>query len=176
MAEQFADQEQPEERIARASVAIYASLGAFRATKRHEYAPRENTTMRELWSRGRLNLRHQRAWRAFCDDLHAWAGKSGKVTGSYGESTGGSGNAERMPTAYVSPEYARLQRFGALLIREESSLLRDLMTEELGGQKILDTETLGHLGNGYGNEAQARASGVTRIVCLLEKMGDFWQV
>lgn len=174
MSEQFADDE-GSNKPARADLQIYR-MSIFRSAKDHQFRPRRGTMMDSLWSQGRLSIRHQRAWRIFCDDLHGWAGKSGKVTGSYGESTGGSGNAERMPVAYVSPEWERLQRCCANLSRMETALIRDMITEELEGVHSLQIELVGMIATGYGNESQQRAAGVSRVLALLERIADHYQL
>lgn len=173
VSEQFTEEE--DNRIVRASLAIYGAA-MFRAAKDYGFEPRSGTLMHALWKQKRLTMRHQKAWRMFCDDLHGWQGKSGKVTGSYGEGGGGSGNAERIPEAFASREFERLQRCCADLTPLESSLLRDMITEELEGAGSLKLEIIGLISNGYNDPSLARAVGVSRITSLLERLGAFYQV
>lgn len=173
VSEQFTEEE--DDRIVRASLAIYGAA-MFRAAKDYGFEPRSGTLMHALWKQKRLTMRHQKAWRLFCDDLHGWQGKSGKVTGSYGEGGGGSGNSERIPEAHVSPEYSRLQRCCADMSKMESSLLRDMIAEELEGANSLKLEIIGLICNGYQDQSLARAAGVSRITAILDRIGDFYQL
>lgn len=158
------------------AVGIYQKL--FSPEKDDRYKPRQGTIIYTMWVHKKLTLKHQQAWCHFVEDLNSAEGRSGPIVSSYRESSGGSGgsNVLRIPTATTNASYRRLERLFEQLTREEKILLRDLIFEEVQAKGQLKQELIGFVCNGFKSEDQARASGATRITCLLERLGAFYGV
>jgi hypothetical protein len=158
----------------RVAIGIYAQI--FVPVRSEEFQPRKGTLMHDLWQGKRLTLRHQRAWQHFTVDLYNASGKSGPVVSSYGDGGSAPKTDFKLPTARVNAEYRRLERLGSTLIREESILLRDLISDEVQCPGFIKLEVLGFATNGYKDDAQARAAGAARVTCLLEKIASFYSI
>ena len=157
--------------INRVAIGLYQVM--FAGQKDDFYKPREGTIVFRCWDAGKLDFRQQRAWKKFMEDVEKAAGKSGKVTGSYQQAVQVSGN--RSWSAYTNQEFDR-QDYATnhFLSRKERTLLRDLVSDDLRPTGVFHLEGIGLARNGYKNDSQARASGVTSVCNLLDRIADFY--
>lgn len=163
------------EDISRAAVGIYETGFVF--ARQEQFQPRKGTLIYALWQGKKLTLRHQRAWRHFTEDLHNAHGKSGPITSGYSEGGSNRNPGEfKVPTAYVNTEYKRLERLVAKLNKDELTLLRDLIGDELQQKGLLTAELIGFHRNGYRSEDQARAAGVANVCCLLTALANYYDL
>jgi hypothetical protein len=158
----------------RIAVEVYNTL--FVAERELEYQPRRGTVMFQLWQHKRLSLRHQRAWHHFALDLRGASGRSGPVCSGYSEASDKPSGSGKIPTAFVNAEYRRIERLIAMLCTAERLLLKDLIIEEIQAPGHLKLELLGFAGNGFKDDAMARASGATRITCLLDRIAAHYSL
>lgn len=164
-----------EDEISRVAIGVYDTM--FRASRDHDYRPREGTVMHELWQRKRLTQRHAMAWHQFCLDLDHSAGKSGSVVSSYGDAIQSSNAGDfRPPVAFANRQYIRLQALVDRLTREEYTLLGDLTADYLRHGSELATANLGMHRNGFSGRDQAHAAGVAIVTCLMDRIADFYQI
>lgn len=162
-----------QKRIDIAAFALYQLV--FKGERERAFEPRAGTELHRVWKMGRLNLRQQRAWMKFRDDCDKAHGKSGGVTSSYGEQTGGNEPTEKRLTAYENEEYRRVMHLvHSYLIFEERQLLQAMLQNDLKTGEHLSLELVGLIRSGYSDEGDARASGVTHIQTLLTRVASYY--
>lgn len=162
----------PQEEINRVAIAVYAI--EFRGIKALDFKPRDGTVMHDLWKAGKLELRHQRAWAKFVDDVRGMEGESGKVTGSYAQAVQSSGYKE--VRSATNGAYDRVTRLADDFLdrQKERPLLVSLMFDEVQSQGILQLTRIGFQLNGYRDPAQARAAGIANVTCLMSRIAQFY--
>lgn len=164
-----------QEAIGRVAMSLYQSGFVF--AKKEQYAPRRGTLMFHLWQGKKLTLRHQRAWFHFTCDLYEAHGRSGPVSGGYGEATSGRNPSDfRVPVAHTNAQYRRLDKLVQSLGTQERILLKDLIYDELQRQGALELDMIGFHLNGFKDESMARAAGVATVTCLLSRIADHYSV
>ncbi len=165
-----------EQRIELVASGIYTL--AFKGVANEDFAPKSGTQVHRCFKMLKLDERQQIAWTQFVDDVRLAHGKSGNVCASYGESTDkGSGDGFLAPTAYINTYYRRVERLIIqFLDRAERALLYELLQDELKGNSGLSLEAIGLLRSGYADKVSARASGVTHVQCLLNRLASFYGV
>ena len=151
---------------------------AFRGEAHPDFEPRSGSQVHRAWRMMKLEMRHQIAWQNFVDDAKISAGRSGSVTSSYGEGIDrGDGSDFRVPKAYTNAAYRRLERLRDFMGRRERQLLYALLQDSLTSTSGLQLELIGCVQSGYnGDKVSARASGVTRVQSMLERLADFYQI
>ncbi len=162
----------PIEDISRVAVAVYNV--EFRGIRALNYRPREGTLMFDVWKSEKLELHQQKAWAKFVSDLLEAAGESGKVTGSYAQAVDASGN--KTWQAWTNREYDRVVRLSDDYLdrRKERPLLMALILDEIQTQGVVQLERIGFHCNGYKDKAQARATGIANVCCLLDRISRFY--
>ncbi len=157
---------------------------AFKGEMLPDFEPRHGSQVHRVWKMAKLEVRHQIAWQNFMDDAKLTAGKSGGVTGSallslstYGDQIDrGGSDGFKIPTARTNKYYRRMEALREFLSRRERQLLNALLQDSLVGTTSLQLELIGLVQSGYGDKISARASGVTRIQALLDRLADFYQI
>lgn len=159
--------------IDRVAVAVYQI--EFRGIKALDYKPRDGTVMHNIWKSEKLELRQQRAWARFCEDLHEAAGESGKVTASYEQAVQVSGNKQW--SAWTNREYDRVVRLCDQYLdrKKERPLLVALIMDEVQVQGVLHLERIGFHLNGYRDAAQARSAGIANVCALMNRIATFYE-
>lgn len=165
----------PQEEISRVAIAVYEIQ--FRGIKALDFKPRDGTVMHDLWKAGKLELRHQRAWSKFVDDVRGMEGDSGKVTGSYAQAVQSSGYNDEV-RATTNAAYDRVTYLADIFLdrQKERPLLVSLMFDEVQSQGILQLTRIGFQLNGYRDPAQARAAGIANVTCLMSRVAQFYGV
>ncbi len=162
-----------EKRIELSAIGIYQIV--FRGEADRTWEPRKGTQIHRVWKMQKLDVRQQRAWKRFRDEVDAARGKSGGVTSPYGEQIGDGDPSERMPTAYTNEQYRRVEYiFKRYLGRRERALLGDLLQDDLKSGTELQLEFIGLIRSGYANADDARTSGVTHVQNLLDRLADLF--
>lgn len=157
--------------IDRVAIAVYELQ--FRGIKALDYKPRDGTVMHNVWKSEKLELRQQRAWAAFVNDLREAVGESGKVTGSYEQAVQVSGN--KSWSAWTNREYDRVTRLcDEFLDRRERKLIVSLIYDETQNTGVLQIERIGLHRNGYRDAAQARSAGIANICYLMDRVATFY--
>lgn len=151
----------------------------FRGDRERAFEPKAKTLVHHVWSLEKLTIRQQQGWHMLGKDIQDGYGKSGSVSSGYGEAHDG-GERSYIPRAYVNEAQRRLEDLEwRFLSRREKALLKLLLrnttkTEENEGKEDVKLEHIGLIRSGYGGEDQARASGVTHIQTLLDRLADFY--
>jgi hypothetical protein len=162
-----------EKRIELSAIGIYQIV--FKAEQERAFEPRKGTVLHSVWQAQKMDMRQQRAWKRFRDDVDAALGKSGGVTSSYGDYHDGGDSSDRVPTAHTNKAYQRVQDIlQRHLGRREKTLLHDLLQNDLTSNTELKLEFIGLLRSGYADERDAKTAGVVQIQCLLDKISDFY--
>jgi len=166
------------ERIQLSALGIYQVMHVGKADE--IYKPRQGTQVFRVWKMGKLSARQQRAWQSFRKDVDEALGASGSVTGGYGEYTDrGSADGFKVPVAYTNVAYQRLDDiYSRHLGRHERALLRDLLWNDLRADDTLQLEIIGFVRSGYSGKDKdsARASGVTHVQNLLDRLADYFGI
>lgn len=171
----FSDLRPVEARIEALAAQIYQIAWSGEAIDR--YKPRVETQIYRVWKMAKLDFRQQAAWKQFRDDVDKAAGKSGGVCSAYGEYSdkGGFGPSDKVPVAKTNKAYNRVEFIlDRYLGRRERALLVDLLRDDLQKGGDLNIETIGVIRSGYKDKAQARASGVTHVQNLLDRLADLY--
>ena len=160
-----------QKRIDMLSVRIYQLQ--FRGEQDSFFEPKKKTEIYRVWQMGKLEHRHQRAWKKFREDVDQAFGKSGGVTAPYGDERGDGNDREKMPTAYTNDAYRRLEYiFDKFLSWRERWFLYDLLQNDLRNGTDLKLEFIGLMRSGYTEEEKARAAGVVHVQNLLDRLAD----
>lgn len=140
------------------------------------FAPKRGTQLYRVWNSKKLDIRQQTAWKRFTDHFQAAEGNSGKVTGSYGEYSGGDSEKTYIPQAYANKPLEALEfLYEQYLTREESALLRDLLREELQMHNDFTLEMVGLIRSGYKGTDEARIAGTVTVQNLLTRLATFYE-
>lgn len=159
--------------LAISRVAMGVLTEPYRGERNTLFEPQRRTVVHDAWHGERLSERHQVAWRMTVNLFLEAGGRSAKGS-SYGEATGGTGDGQPLPTAYVNVAYQKLERLrDQHLHNHEWRLLHALMMETLQNVKLHSLEQMGKIMSGYGDKAQARASGVTSLQRLFDSLAEF---
>jgi len=160
-------------RIDLLSVKIYQLR--FNGERDDFYEPNKGTEIHRIWKMEKLEHRQQKAWKKFREDVDNALGKSGGVTAPYGDERGETGEREKLPIAYTNAAYDRIdQLFNQFLAWRERWFLYDLLQNDLRNGTDLKLEFIGMMRSGYTEEEKARASGVTHVQTLLDRLADFY--
>jgi hypothetical protein len=172
----FSELKPLETRIQMLAIGIYQIQ--FRGEAHEDFEPKNGTQVHRVWRMKKLEIRQQIAWQIFLDDVNLAHGKSGGVSSSYGEyHDKGNGDEFKVPTAYANVYYRRVEQLLMQhLSRSERALVADLLQDTLKADSSLQIETIGLVRSGYQEKVSARASGVTRVQMLLDRMADFYGV
>ncbi len=164
-----------EKRIELSAIGIYQLV--FRGEMERAFEPKKGTEIHRVYKAKRLDLRQQRAWKLFRDDVDKAAGKSGSVCSSYGEQTDhGNGSEFRIPKAFTNKHWDKVKWiFRSYLTPDEAKLLWDLLQNDLTGNSVLRLEFIGLIRSGYAGEDEARVAGTTHIQCLLNRLAYLYQ-
>jgi len=164
------------ERIEMLAAGIYQIV--FRGEADEDFRPKKGTQIERAWRMRKLDARQQIAWQTFMDDVTMAAGKSGGVCSPYGEQINkGDGDEFKIPVAYTNDSYRTVEQILMhFLSWRERALLIDLIQDSLRGNSSLQIETIGLVRSGYADKVSARASGVTRIQTLLDRLADYYGV
>lgn len=159
------------------AVDLESSRFLFRPEKEHIFRPRRGSTIEHAWKIGRLDYVQQRAWTLFIRMVMDAAGVSGPVTSAYSEMIDITGQgAFNAPTAYSNEPLVLFEYLmDRHLSRKERALLKDLLYDELTRPGIVGLDRIGFIFAGYKDDAQARASGIGVILCLLDRLDEFFK-
>lgn len=143
-----------------------------------DFKPRAGTQTERVWKMNKLEDRQQIAWRYFCDDMNMAKGKSGGVSGSYGDYVEKSDVGEfKRPVAYANQALLRLEHLLMdFLDRRERALLSDLAQDYLKGNSSLTLEAIGLIRSGYRDKVSARAAGVVHLQKLFDRLASFYRI
>lgn len=163
-----------EKRIEISAIGIYQIV--FRGEMERAFEPKKGTEMHRVYKMKRLDLRQQRAWKLFRDDVDNARGKSGSVCSAYGEQTDRGDSSEfRPPKAFTNKEWEKIKWiFRVYLSPREARLLWDLLQNDLKGTSELRLEFIGLMRSGYAGEDDARVAGVVHIQNLMDKLADHY--
>jgi hypothetical protein len=172
----FSELKPIEKRIELLAQGIYQI--AFKGEANEDFRPMRGTQVERVWKMMKLNERQQVAWREFMDDVLLAAGKSGAVTGGYGEYQDKPNDGEfRAPVAYVNVHYRRVERLmDQCLTRSERALLVELLQDSLKGNSSVQLETIGLIQSGYSDKVSARAAGVVHVQNLLNRIAAYYGI
>ena len=156
--------------LSRVAVGIQSEL--YRGCKLAGYEPRRKTVVHDAWHGKKLSERHQKAWKETLMLFERAAGVSPR-NGGYGERRGG-GERPTKPVARSNRAQASLELlYGQHLHHHEWRLLHSLVLEHFQGVKVFTLQQLGRLRDGYNDEAQARAAGITNLHRLFDSLAEF---
>ena len=163
-----------EKRIELSAIGIYQIV--FRGEMERAFEPKKGTEIHRVYKMKRLDLRQQRAWKLFLDDVDKAAGKSGSVCSAYGEQTDqGDGSEFKPPKAFTNRQWDKIKWiFRTYLSPRESRLLWDLLQNHLTGKSELKLEFIGLMRSGYSGEDDSRVAGVVHIQNLLDRLADHY--
>lgn len=171
----FADLQPIEDKIALVATELY--VVAFKGEAIASFAPEPKTQVHRVWAMGKLEERHQIAWQTFMDDVRLAKGKSGKVTGSYGDFVNRSDEGDfRIPTAFACNYFRRVERLFISLSRRQRWLLLNLLQDTLKAKCSITLETIGITRSGYKDKDNARTAGVVHLQTLLDAVADFYGI
>jgi hypothetical protein len=164
-----------EKRIELSAIGIYQLV--FRGEMERAFEPKKGTEIHRVYKMKRLDLRQQRAWKLFRDDIDRAAGKSGSVCSDYGEQTSqGNGSEFRVPKAFTNKAWDKISWiFRSYLSAREARLLWDLLQNDLKGTSELKLEFIGLMRSGYSGEDEARVAGTVHVQTLLDRLADLYQ-
>lgn len=154
------------------SMQIYQVV--FKGDKEKAFEPKKKTLLHQVWSIGKLTIRQQQGWHMLTKDIGNAYGNSGSVSSGYGEFHDG-GERTYLPSAYVNDAQGRLEDLERrFLSRREKALLRDILRNTAQEGYELKLEHIGLVRSGYAGDDSARASGVTHVQTLLDRLADFY--
>lgn len=146
-----------------------------RGEKETAFEPRKGTQLWRVWNANKLDMRQQRAWKAFRKDCDMADGKSGGVTIRYDDLIDSDGNTHKIPTAFVNGAQMRIERlFMVYLDRHERALLADIFQDDLSAGRGITLEFIGMIKSGYKNEKDARIAGIVNIQALLSRIASYY--
>lgn len=162
--------------IARTAAGILTA--PYRGEKLPAMEPQRRTVMHDAWHGGRLSGRHQIAWQMVINLFRDAAGESPRSTGVYADAVpSGDTDGFRVPTARENWQLQQLNRLcNEHLHDHERRLLKILAQETFQNCKMHSLGQLGKLMDGYGDDAQSRAAGVSTIHRLLDSVCEFFQI
>ncbi len=138
------------------------------------FEPKAKTLVHQVWLIDKLTIRQQQGWHLLCKDIEAAYGRSGSVSGGYGEFYD-KGERSYLPRAYVNDAQGRLEDLERrFLDRREKALLKDLLRNYAQEGHELKLEHIGLVRSGYGGTDTARASGVTHVQVLFDRLASFY--
>lgn len=140
------------------------------------FEPKAKTLVWKAWDADKLSMRQQEGWHMLCKDINEAYGKSGSVSSGYNEMSDG-GERTYLPRAFVNEAQRRLEDLERrFLSRREKALLKDLLRNYAQEGHDIKLEHIGLVRSGYAGDDSARASGITHIQILLDRLADFFGV